>query len=262
MSELGFVLGVRQALDVGTILLCLFCLLQFYRRIVRAIAERGHAELALLRGTRLMRENSLRNQASRDQASHNPALHEGRRRWTPAMGESVPTRNSKEPCLACQALCTECGGKGEHPCSAFGCGGRGFLVHSQQRCNGGPVDQLHPESCACEGSGMIAIQKQTCPVCKGTKIETCAVCQATGCVATGRDNHAPGGEYEGREDALTKGGIPAIWKWIIGSERHPGAPPCLECKGTGWQQETLNAWDRKNRKHAQEYVAQHQAQRV
>ena len=231
------------------VFLIAFCLfLAIFRRGIRALlhalAAQARCELAYLRGMRAMRNRTLPNAKGKYLGSDKQNIlrlvsAEGRMRWTPAMGE-IPTRNSTEPCPACQAPCSECGGKGEHPCYAFGCGGRGYVIYASKPCDAEiPAGQKHPKDCACEGSRRIVTQKGTCTVCQGTKVEKCAVCRGEGYVSTGLNNGSPAAGFDNRAVAWLAG-MPALWAW------QAAAPPCRACRGTGWVQETLNALDKKN----------------
>jgi hypothetical protein len=165
---------------------------------------------------------------------------EGRYRWQPAMGD-IPTRNTEQPCPHCQARCPECNDEGKLRCQAFGCGGRGIIVHAQRVCTAQFPDP-HPQSCACKGTKRIVTQSEPCPVCQCTQYQICALCGGTKLISTGRDN-------AGREEARAKGHV-ALWEWTA------KAPRCVPCRGTGRVQETLNEQDIKNLEYAKKVVAE------
>jgi hypothetical protein len=134
-----------------------------------------------------------------------------------------PTRNTAEPCPACAAECSECGGKGEHTCRRMGCGGRGYIVTESKWCDApgcaGETGKRNPGCTECHGTGEVVKQSQVCPVCHGRKIQPCGVCLGTGEDSTGK-------LYGARV-------IPLRF-------RKPGAemlpPDCPDCKGTGLKQ--------------------------
>lgn len=189
-------------------------------------------------------------QSSKTQ-SGNPASGCGERYpWTPELGD-VPTRNTLDPCPHCRARCPECNDEGMIRCQAFGCGGRGVIVHAKKVCTALPVDQKHPKDCLCGGTKRITTQSEPCPVCHGDRYATCAPCSGTTQVSSGRDNTARvlvGEAFLNRAEALQKG-ILALWQW------QAAAPPCIECRGTGRMQETLNEQDIKNLEYVRKVVA-------
>jgi hypothetical protein len=233
---------------IGIILLCVICLPQLAGGAIRNLVQRVrmrrdvdelHRLARIARGIRCERFDNLMQPP--------PLGNNGRYLWEPFMGD-VPTHNTDEPCPHCQARCVECGADGKVRCQAFGCGGRGIIVHAQKVCTALPPDQPHPKDCLCEGTKRIITQSETCPVCKGSQYAVCAPCGGTTRISTGCDNAASAAGYANREAARMAGTM-SLWQW------YDQAPRCGECRGTGRVQETLNADDLKNIAYAKEIVA-------
>jgi hypothetical protein len=240
---------------LGAVLLCLLFLAPMIRSGVNALAERGRAELIYLRGLWQMREEARRKSGAERMSYFRSLTGEEidrqrsqiRRIWTPAMVD-IATHNSDRPCPACLARCTECADDGKRTCQAFGCGGRGIRIHAQKFCDALPMDRKHPKKCICGGSRRIVTQSDVCPVCQGTKREICSSCRGTTQIGTGLMNHAPAAGHAGRAEAWAAG-IAALFMW------QSKAPKCVACRGTGWEQETLDSDEKKNLENVRKTVA-------
>jgi hypothetical protein len=102
-------------------------------------------------------------------------------------------RVTNELCDFCRCECVECKGQKQVRCGHKGCGGAGEIITQWQPCPDCQDRGKRERTCQCGGRGEIPAEKHQCPNCKGTKIEPCPHCKATGRMSSGQVDSQPCG---------------------------------------------------------------------